>query len=220
MTREPTPFPFEEAIASRAATSALTLPAGAIRGLAAHARLVLTSNPTLHLTTITDPHAFIERHVGEAFEGAVLLESSIDGNLLDLGSGNGYPGIPIAVARPRLRPVLAESSRKKAAFLREALAVTDLATGRVLEANVRRAADLEEVAPISVLVTRAAGGWETIVPRLAAAIRADGIVMIWAGSDARTIITRASWKRLALQDVVSLPGRSSSFLYLLRRKVN
>ena len=207
----------EEAIAARAAASALRLPAEAAQRLAAHAQLVLASNPTLHLTAITEPRAFIERHVGEAFEGAALLDASIDGTLVDLGSGNGYPGIPIAVVRPGLRAVLAESSRKKAAFLRRALEAAGLTTARVLEASVQRAADVAEVAPIDVLVTRAAGGWESIVPRLVHEIRLGGVVMIWAGSDARAVVTRASWKRLALTEAIALPGRSASFVYRLER---
>ena len=208
---------FEDAIASRAAASALTLPPGAAEGLAAHARLVLASNETLHLTTITEPRAFVERHLGESFEGAALLDASMSGTLLDLGSGNGYPGIPIAAVRPGLRPVLAESSRKKAAFLRQALQAAHLAAGRVLEASVKRAADLEETAPIDVLVMRAAGGWESIVPRLAAAIRPGGILLIWAGSEARAIMGRVSWKRLALREAHALPERTSSYVYRLER---
>jgi 16S rRNA (guanine(527)-N(7))-methyltransferase RsmG len=207
----------EEAIASRAAASALRLPAAAAQRLAAHAQLVLAWNSTLHLTTITEPRAFIERHVGEAFEGAALLDASIDGTLVDLGSGNGYPGIPIAIVRPGLRAVLAESSQKKAAFLRSALEAAGLTEGRVLEASVQRAADVAELAPIDVLVTRATGGWESIVPRLVNEIRVGGVVMIWAGGDARAIVTRASWKRLALTHAIALPGRSASFVYRLER---
>ena len=208
-------FVLEDAIAARAAASALTLPEGASERLAAHARLVLASNATLHLTTITDPRAFVERHLGETFEGAALLDASIGGTLLDLGSGNGYPGIPIACARPGLRPVLAESSRKKAAFLRQALEAAGLFDGQVLEASVQRAADLAQLPPIDVLVTRAAGGWESIVPRLAGAVRPGGVVLIWAGRDAREVVLRASWKRFTLRHTVPLPGRDSSFLYSL-----
>ena len=210
-------FLFEDAIAARAAASKLTLSEGATQRLAAHARLVLASNATLHLTTITDPHAFVERHVGEAFEGAALLDASIEGTLLDLGSGNGYPGIPIAVTRPGLRPVLAESSRKKAAFLRQALEAAGLEEGQVLEASVQRSADLAPMQPIDVLVTRAAGGWESIIPRLASAVRLNGAVLIWAGRECRAVVLRASWKRFTLRETIPLPGRDSSFLYSLTR---
>src|SRR6185436_5060404 len=109
---------------------------------------------------ITQAEAFFERHLGEAFEGAALLPASIRGVLLDLGSGNGYPGIPLAVVRPQLVPVLAEASTKKAAFLREALVSAGLEHGRVLEARVSRTVDLGDLPPIAVLATRAMGGWE------------------------------------------------------------
>jgi hypothetical protein len=48
--------------------------------------------------------SFLERHIGESFEGAALLPATCSGPLVDLGSGNGYPGIPVAVACRGLVP--------------------------------------------------------------------------------------------------------------------
>lgn len=128
--------PDPSAIAERAKSVGIVLSKLSCHALAAHARAVLEANERLHLTAITQPAAFFERHLGEAFEGAALLPASIKGVLLDLGSGNGYPGIPLAIARPGLSPVLAEASTKKAGFLRDALAAAGLTRGKVLEARV------------------------------------------------------------------------------------
>ena len=207
----------EEAIAARATAAGVLLPPVAVSRLASHARLVLEESARLHLTTITTPAAFLERHLGEAFEGARHIGTDRSGTLLDLGSGNGYPGIPIAVARPSLRAVLAEASHKKAEFLRRALAAAGLAGGSVLEAQVQRATDLDALAPIEVLVTRAAGRWESIVPRLASALSPGGLVLIWAGATAAEIVRRASWRRLELVSCDLLPGRTASNLFVLTR---
>jgi len=203
----------EEAVEARAAAAGLVLPEGASRGIAEHARLVLASASALHLTTITDPATFLERHIGEALEGAALVNGSIAGTLLDLGSGNGYPGIPIALARPRLRPVLAESSHRKAAFLLRAIEAAAL-DGVVLNRRVQRASDLDEIGPIEILVTRAAEGWEAVVPRLASTLRPGGLVLIWAGEAASSIVTRASWRRFQLVRSHNLPGRTSKIYQL------
>ena len=136
---------------------------------------------------------------------------------VDLGSGNGYPGIPIAVARPGLRPVLVESSHRKAEFLRRALADA-VPGGDVLERRVQRSNDLAALGPIEVLVTRAAEGWEAVVPRVAPALRLGGLVLVWAGESASSIVTRASWRRLALVRSQVLPGRTSRIYKLQRIK--
>lgn len=215
MTVGPTGVPEPSAIVERARAAGIVLSKLAAQALAAHARAVLVANERLHLTAITQPAAFFERHLGEAFEGAALLPAGIRGVLLDLGSGNGYPGIPLAIARPGLLPVLAEASPKKAAFLREALEVAGLENGQVLESRVARTVDVEDLPPVAVLATRAMGGWERIVPKLIARLAPDGLVLIWAGDDAEAIMTRSAWTRLRVEKSRSLPGRDQSKVYRL-----
>jgi len=207
--------PEPSAIAERAKAAGIALSKSAAQALADHARAVLEANDRLHLTAITQPAAFFERHIGEAFEGAALLPAGIRGVLLDLGSGNGYPGIPLAIARPGLVPVLAEASTKKAGFLREALAAAGLKNGTVLEARVARTVDVDDLPPVAVLATRAMGGWERIVPKLVTRLAPRGIVLIWAGADAEAIMARASWSRLRVENSRSLPGREQSKVYRL-----
>ena len=215
MTGGETTAPGPGAIVERARAAGITLSKSAASALSGHARAVLAANERLHLTAITDPADFLERHLGEAFEGAALLPLSIRGVLLDLGSGNGYPGIPLALARPGLTPVLAEASTKKAAFLREALLAAELPRGRVLEARVARTVDLEELPPIAVLATRAMGGWERIVPKLISCLAPGGLVLIWAGSDVTALVSRTAWSRLRVEQIRSLPGRDRSSVYRL-----
>lgn len=215
MTVGPSAVPEARAIVARAHAAGIKLSLADAEALAAHARAVLLANDRLHLTAVTQPAAFFERHLGEAFEGAALLPASIQGVLLDLGSGNGYPGIPLAIARPGLVPVLAEASSKKAAFLREALAAAGLAHGRVLEARVDRTVDVDTLPPVAVLATRAMGGWERIVPKLVSRLAPGGSVLIWAGGDAETIMARAAWSRLHVEKTRDLPGREQSRVYRL-----
>jgi 16S rRNA (guanine527-N7)-methyltransferase len=209
------PFSWESAIAARARAAGLELSDDAASALAAHARAVLAANERLHLTTVTDPPAFLERHIGESFEGAALLPATSAGVLLDLGSGNGFPGIPIAIVRPGLAPVLIESSSKKAAFLRDALRAARCEGGKVHEGNVSRAADLGAIPPIDVLVTRAMGGWERIIPKLISRLAPAGIVLIWSTTDAEAILGRSAWKPLTVVTRRNLPGRTRSVLYEL-----
>lgn len=206
-------FPFEDAIPEQASACGLSLSPSAVGALAAHARAVGRHNERLQLTAITDPWEFLRRHLREAFEGASLLDEQVHGTLLDLGSGNGYPGLPVAASRPGLRPVLAEASAKKASFLEDLLAEGGFRGGAVLSRHVQRPSDLASIGLLHVLVTRAVGGWDKIIPRLVPCLAPNGCVLVWAGGDVGTIRRRVAWRKLDLRASRSLPGRERSWVW-------
>ncbi len=82
--------------------------------------LLLRWNSRVNLTAIRDPQEIQSRHFVESIACARAVPAGV-ATLLDLGSGAGFPGIPIALCRPEIAVTLAESQAKKAAFLREAL---------------------------------------------------------------------------------------------------
>jgi 16S rRNA G527 N7-methylase RsmG len=189
--------------------------AAGIDQLVGHAEDVLAADPELHLTTIRESDEFVARHIGEALQGAALIDAAAEGPLLDLGSGNGYPGLAVCAARPGLRPLLAEVSQKKAAFLRTVVA-EHYPGAEVLNTQVQRPTDLELAQPLRVLVTRAMGGWEKIIPRLVPCLAKDGEVLIWAGRDAEIALSRGAWRRLELTQRTPLVGRDRSWIWSLR----
>lgn len=82
--------------------------------------LLLKWNSRINLTAVRDPAHIVQRHFGESFFAAVrLLETEKAESVIDLGSGAGFPGLPIALLRPKARVVLIESNGKKTAFLNE-----------------------------------------------------------------------------------------------------
>lgn len=80
--------------------------------------LLLRWNARTNLTAIRDEEGILRRHMAESIACARSLPVGI-GSLLDLGSGAGFPGLPIALCRPEIAVTLAESQNKKAAFLGE-----------------------------------------------------------------------------------------------------
>jgi len=103
------------------------LPSRAVAALADHLRLLLAWNVAVNLTAIRDPRAAVAAHVLDALSAvAPLRERGIRG-LLDLGSGGGYPGLPLAIALPAERALLVDSVGKKARFLEAAVAGLGLA---------------------------------------------------------------------------------------------
>jgi 16S rRNA (guanine527-N7)-methyltransferase len=210
-------FDLPGAILRQAESCGLELADEARLAIEAHARELLRRDPELGLTSIRDPATFVERHIGESLAGAALLPAGIRGPLLDLGSGNGYPGLPLAAARPLLEPFLAEASSRKARFLREVLN-TWFRRGAVIEKHVERAADVCALGSLRVVVTRAMGGWEKIVPRLVPAMGEETDVLIWAGVEAQRVFARSAWRKLELCTRTAPPGRDRSWIWRLRVK--
>jgi len=82
--------------------------------------LIMRWNAHLNLSSIRAEDGILSRHFVESIACACALPAGIS-TLLDFGSGAGFPGIPIALCRPEISVVLAESQGKKAAFLQETL---------------------------------------------------------------------------------------------------
>ncbi|MCP3982656.1 MAG: hypothetical protein GY716_25475 [bacterium] len=209
-------FELERRIVERASRCSLTLHPSQVDAIASHARAVLSENPLLHLTSITDPDEFLERHIGESFEGAAMIDPDVEGVLIDLGSGNGYPGLPLSAARPGLRPVLLDASARKSEFLQTVVA-RSFPDAEAVERHVQRALDLEEFGPVRVLLNRAMGGWERLVPKLARALSPDGDILLWAGASVPEVAGRAAWKTLKIEGKRPIPGRNSSWIWHFRR---
>ena len=92
--------------------------------LSIYLELLLKWNGRTNLSAIRDPEEIIRRHFGESLFAARYLPEGK--TLLDLGSGAGFPGLPIALAHPHLAVILAESQNKKASFLREVIRTLNL----------------------------------------------------------------------------------------------
>src|SRR5882762_6800871 len=107
----------------------------------------------MNLTGLKDESMIARRHFLEPIAIADLLEDG--GRLVDLGSGSGFPAVPLKVLRPGLELVLVESSEKKSAFLRAVIRELDLQGARVETRRVQRLADLADLLPCRYLTLRA-----------------------------------------------------------------
>jgi 16S rRNA (guanine527-N7)-methyltransferase len=155
--------------------------AGALDGdrlaaIADHVRLLLAWNDAVNLSGIREPEAIAREHVLDSLSALTLLRGTGVTEFLDLGSGAGYPGLPLAVALPATRAVLVESVGKKARFLSTAVAALGLEDrvavaptraeslaanpryrGRWQAVLARAVADLTELAELSMPLIRAGG---------------------------------------------------------------
>lgn len=87
--------------------------------LAGHIELLLRWNTRMNLTSVRNFEDAVRKHAGESlFLAAHLPEDAL--SACDLGSGGGFPGIPLAILRPEWRITLVERDVRKSVFLREA----------------------------------------------------------------------------------------------------
>ncbi|MBU1362641.1 MAG: 16S rRNA (guanine(527)-N(7))-methyltransferase RsmG [Gammaproteobacteria bacterium] len=107
----------QNALASGLAALDIALPAEAQSKLLAFRDLLLKWNKTYNLTALRDPAQAISHHL---LDSLAILRHVGAGNLLDVGSGGGLPGIPLAIAKPELSVSMVDTVQKKATFLQQA----------------------------------------------------------------------------------------------------
>jgi len=111
----------------------IALPEAAQLKLLAFRDLLLKWNRTYNLTALRDPQQAVSHHLLDAL---AILPHVGAGPLLDVGSGGGLPGIPLAIARPDLSVTLVDTVQKKAAFLQQAVIELELKSVAVHHARV------------------------------------------------------------------------------------
>jgi 16S rRNA (guanine527-N7)-methyltransferase len=141
-------------------------------------KTLLRWNEKLNLTAIRNPLEILYRHFCESMfaAGAIPVDK---GRLADIGSGPGFPGIPLKIMRPELDLCLVESNIKKGTFLAEVVRELKLANSRVV---ISRYEELgEEIAPLDFVCSRAVGEFGPFL-EWAASNRVDaGQVILWIG---------------------------------------
>jgi len=157
--------------------------------------ILLRWNARMNLTAVREPEQILTRHFGESIFTAQQLfparpngqrptacpepnGEGTDDHLVDLGSGAGFPGLPIKVYYPRLRLTLIESNHKKATFLREvvrslALTNVDVFCGRAEDYAGDRG---------SVITLRAVERFDDVLPIAASLVRPVGRMALLIGA--------------------------------------
>ena len=170
--------------------------------------LLLRWNARVNLTAIRDPESIVTRHFGESlFAARHLFPPRVEADalvrqaegrgptrdLLDLGSGAGFPGLPIKLWAPDVRVTLIESNHKKAAFLREVIRTVTLTDIDVFN---RRAEDFPPSSADTVTL-RAVERFASSLPVAANLVRPAGGIALLIGhsqiASAHQVLPQWSW---------------------------
>jgi 16S rRNA (guanine527-N7)-methyltransferase len=200
----PTPAPLSppEGFSARLAAIGVTVDDAVIAKLGDYLARLLAMNEQMNLTAIEDPVEVWERHALDALTLVPLLaELGAGARLVDVGSGGGVPGIPLAIARPDLRVTLVESTQKKAAFLSAVAAALGLSNVSVHSARAEQLATGSLHGAFDAVTARAVGRLAALVPLTAPFAKPGGLVLLIKGQRAEEELAEAT-KALAQQHSV------------------
>jgi 16S rRNA (guanine527-N7)-methyltransferase len=140
----------EERLAGGLSALGLDLPPEARAKLLDYVQLIAKWNRVHNLTAVREPEQMITLHLLDSL--AILPHLDGAATVLDVGSGAGLPGIPLAIARPDLRVTLLDSSHKKTTFLTQAKSELGLPS---IEVACERVEQWKPAQPFDAVVSRA-----------------------------------------------------------------
>jgi 16S rRNA (guanine527-N7)-methyltransferase len=111
------PATYERELDTALGVLAIDIGPSARAAIDGHVRLLLAWNVAINLTAIAEPAEVARRHVADSLAALDVIRAGLHATLLDLGSGGGFPGLPLGAVLPATRVLLVESVAKKAAFL-------------------------------------------------------------------------------------------------------
>jgi 16S rRNA (guanine527-N7)-methyltransferase len=167
-----------------------TLPAlnGPIR---TYISMLVRWNSRISLTTVVDPVEILKFHFGESLFSISKVPIAF-GRLADVGSGAGFPGLPLGIFLPDLEVVLIESNVKKAAFLSEVIRELKVANVTVRR---ERFENIVENSFFDFVAARALGRYDELLKWSSYALTSNGKVALWLGDrDAQAISALGGWK--------------------------
>jgi 16S rRNA (guanine527-N7)-methyltransferase len=156
-----------------------------------HVRLLLAWNAAINLTAIREPAEMALRHVIDSLTAVPLLRDA--GGFVDLGSGGGFPGMPLAAVLPVDRVALVDSVGKKAAFLAAAIEVAGL-SARVGVAAARAeelASEARHRERWPAVTARAVGSLAELVELAFPLLAVGGRLVAWKSGNIAAEVVRA-----------------------------
>src|SRR3989441_6737606 len=204
---------FRETLLANARSTGRSLSEQELASLDAHYRLLRKWGIRMNLTGLKDEETIIRRHFLEPIAVAHLLHD--EGRLIDLGSGNGFPAIPLKVVRPGLDLVLVESSEKKSAFLWAVLRRIAAQGARVETRRVRQVGDLADLLPCRYLTLRAVRARDVLKGNGGSILSPGGKALFFVAADEAESLRQRPIAGLRLLETRRLPSGPRSVVAVL-----
>lgn len=195
--------------------AALLLPFGVhlsadqISKVGEYIRILLKWNKLIGFTSIVEPAEIVTRHFGESMYLRSIMPME-NGRLADVGSGAGFPGLPLKILCQDLHVILIEANKKKSAFLSEV--VRSLGLDEVEVIPLRFEEIRSEPGFANFVTARAVGGFPRLLRWSQRSLSVPGHVALWVGgADTTTISNVLGW---AWQPAVRIPESQRRFILI------
>jgi 16S rRNA (guanine527-N7)-methyltransferase len=150
------------------------------RLFSAHAIELIKWNQKINITTITDPIAVASNHFLDSLVPARLIPP--EAAMLDIGSGGGFPGIPLKVLLPKLSVTLIDASRKKVSFLKHVIRTLKLDNIETLHMRAEDLADHPSyINRFDIIISRALSSLEYFVRLALPLLSGRGVIIAMKG---------------------------------------
>ena len=187
---------------------------------------LLEWNTRVNLTAITDPQEVRLRHFLDSLSLLPCLGETSGKHLIDVGTGAGFPGLPLAMARPDLQVTLLEATGKKLAFIDEMARMLKLKNARTLHARAEEAGQMPgERERYEYVTARAVARLPVLAEYLLPLARVGGLCIAMKGEtatqeaqDARRALAMLGGSLRSIEEV-ELPGVEGRHYLVLIDKV-
>lgn len=177
----PLPAAYHDALENGLRAIGVGLDDGARTAIEAHVRLLVAWNRAINLTAIEDPAQVALGHVVDSLTAVPVLRARGIDRFVDLGSGGGFPGLPLAAALPATAALLVDSIGKKARFLTTAIDATGLhGSTAVFSGRAETlAADARHRERWPAVTVRAVGALADLVELAFPLLEPGGVMVAW-----------------------------------------
>ena len=176
---------------------ALNLSGHQVEQLTTHFSLLVKWNAKINLTSIREPAEIATRHFGESLYLTKHL-SEPKGLLVDVGSGAGFPGLPLKIAWPSVPTVLLEPNNKKATFLKEVIRACALAGIEIRTERLEQAAATSLARRAMLVTLRAVAPTPGVLAGLKRLLAPGGRAALFVSDDAASLVSASAefrWDR-------------------------
>lgn len=152
--------------------------------------LLIEWNEKMNLTAITDPEGIILKHFIDSI--TILKELEDDSKIVDVGTGAGFPGIPLSIMNPTLKITLVDSLNKRLVFLQEVINKLNLKNVKIVHARAEEFGQNKKYREsFDVSTSRAVANLSTLSEYLIPLVKVGGKVISMKASDAKQELNEA-----------------------------
>lgn len=153
--------------------------------------LLLERNEVMNLTAITDPHEAVVKHFVDSLTLLKAVEIKKGAKLIDVGTGAGFPGVPVKIMRPDIELTLLDSLNKRLLFLKDVCAATGIEAVCIHKRAEEAGRDIKLRESFDVATARAVANMNTLAEYCIPLIKMKGIFAAMKGPGLEEEMTRA-----------------------------